>query len=119
MESLARHIDDRERHHSKANDMKYPVEFKAGDLVQAYDPWLDTTHKAEREIVPRWSALRIVVSKAVNWYTLANLKGTVLDRSFHANHLRGFVVTPNSRVGDIVGERLEVGKTGLSGEDFQ
>ena len=95
------------------------MELDVGDLVQAYDPRLDTTHRAERKFVLKWSAPRIVVSKAVNSYTLASLNGTVLKRTFHANHLRGFVVTPGSRVGDIVGERMPVDRTGLSGEEFE
>ncbi|KAJ7136257.1 hypothetical protein C8R46DRAFT_1234789 [Mycena filopes] len=119
MESFARHTEDRERRRNSANDATYPIQFEVGDLVQAYDPRLDTTHRAERKLILKWSAPRIVVSRALNSYTLANLNGTVLKRSFHGNHLRGFVVTPNSRVGDIIGERMPVEKTGLSGEEFE
>ncbi|KAF8164353.1 hypothetical protein K438DRAFT_1852479 [Mycena galopus ATCC 62051] len=119
MESYARHIDDRERRRHDANEKTHPIQFEVGDLVQAYDPRLDTTHRAERKFVLKWSAPRIVVSRMVNSYTLANLNGTVLKRSFHGNHLRGFVVTPGSRLGDIIGERMPVEKTGLSGEEFE
>ncbi|KAJ7451527.1 hypothetical protein B0H11DRAFT_1692962, partial [Mycena galericulata] len=46
MESFARHIDDRERRRNESDDKTYPIQFEVGDLVQAYDPRLDTTHKA-------------------------------------------------------------------------
>ena len=64
-----------------------PIEFKVGDLVQVYDPTLNMTHRAERKIAPRWSGPRVVVSKGINLYKLAQLNGTILERNFHTNHL--------------------------------
>jgi hypothetical protein len=113
MESYARYIDDRERGND-ANDSAYPVQLEVGDLVKL-TTLIRLTHKAERKFALGWSAPRIVVSRAVNSDILANLNGTV-KRSFHGNHLRGFVVTgtPGSRAGDIIGEWMLVEKTGLS-----
>ncbi|KAF8143205.1 hypothetical protein K438DRAFT_1783952 [Mycena galopus ATCC 62051] len=41
-------------YHKSANDKRYPIQFKfeVGDFVQAYDPRLDTTHKAEWSDAP-------------------------------------------------------------------
>ena len=96
-----------------------PIEFEVGDLVQVYDLTLDMTHKAERKIAPRWSGLRIVVLKGINSYKLARLNGMVLERNFHANHLRGFVARPHSKLGELIGSWKSSQLTGLMGEEFR
>ena len=96
-----------------------PIEFKVGDLVQVYDPTLDMTHKAERKIAPRWSGPRIVVSKGINSYKLVRFNGTILERNFHATHLRGFVARPHSKLGELIGSWKDSQPMGLTGEEFE
>ena len=77
------------------------------------------THKAERKIAPRWSGPRIVVSKGINSYKLVRLNGMVLERNFHANHLRGFVACPHSKLGELIGSWKSSQLTGLMGKEFR
>ena len=96
-----------------------PIEFNVGDLVQVYDPTQEMTHKADRKILPRWSGPRLVISKGINSYKLAQLNGTVLERNFHANHLWGFIARPHSKLGELIGSWKDERLSGLSGEVFE
>ena len=119
MENLAHHITDSECHRAQSNDSATPIEFEVSDLVQVYDPTLDMTHKADRKIAPRWLGPRLVVSKGINSYKLAQLNGTILERNFHTNHLRGFVAQPHSKLRELIDSWKSDQPTGLTGEEFE
>lgn len=119
MENLACHITDSECRQAHANNSVTPIEFNIGDLVQVYDLTQEMMHKADPKILPRWSGPRLVISKGINSYKLAQLNGMVLDRNFHANHLQGFVARPHLKLGELIGSWKDEHLLGLSGEVFE
>jgi hypothetical protein len=67
------------------------VIFRAGDLVQVYRNDLDFTFKAERKLLPKFSAPRRVVSRIKNSYQLETLEGFPIAGRFSSRRLRLFI----------------------------
>jgi hypothetical protein len=67
------------------------VIFKPGQLVQVYANAMEMTLASTRQLTPRWSAPRQVVSKVGNSYTLTSLEGFPVKGLFHARRLHHFI----------------------------
>jgi hypothetical protein len=67
------------------------VVFKAGDLVQVYQRYLDFTFATERKLLPKFSAPRRVVSRNKNSYHLVTLEGLPISGKFSSRRLRRFI----------------------------
>lgn len=88
------HANEREvAFNSKITDsrLKTTITFKVNDLVQIYRNDLDYTFRTNRKLLPKWGAVRRVVSRDVNAYKLATLEGLILKGRFSARRLRRFV----------------------------
>jgi hypothetical protein len=95
-QSFTRHTADAERRRKHSDKATHPIQFQVGDLVQIYDTHWDFSVSSDRKLAPRWSAPRIIVSQGTNSYRIARMDGTLIDRNIHANHVRGFVVRPET-----------------------
>jgi hypothetical protein len=67
------------------------VIFRAGDLVQVYRSDLDFTFKADRKLLPKFSAPRRVITRNQNSYQLETLEGFPIAGRFSSRRLRLFV----------------------------
>jgi hypothetical protein len=67
------------------------VTFKKGQLIQVYRNDLTYTFKAERKLLPRWSAPQRIVSRDRNSYRLETLEGVPMESTFSSRRLRRFM----------------------------